>query len=300
MAAAWLSSQVRAADAEGAGARRAATLIGAASIEIMPRDAPAIDSLRGLLRPYTRIFINHPPGVSHHDVVTACVRLRRAGFTPVPHVAARHLASYTQAADFLRRATGEADIDEVLLIGGDADTPVGPFDDSSGLLASGLLEQHGLRRVAFAGYPAGHPLIAAAVLDDCLHSKIAAARDAGLGVEIVTQFGFEPKPILRWIAALRRNGLPCPVRIGIAGPASVATLARMAVRCGVAASLRSWGHDRAAFARDLTEVAPSGLIKALVAGESRAAPVAGLHIFPFGGLRRTAEWVGAHCRPIPP
>jgi methylenetetrahydrofolate reductase (NADPH) len=281
-------------------ARRASALVAAASIEILPRDASAaaIDALRGVFRAGTQVFVNHPPGVTHHDVVAACVQLRCAGFDPVPHIAARQLASYTQAVDFLRRAAEEAEIDKVLLIGGDAHPPVGPFGDSLGLLASGVIERHGVRRVVFAGYPEGHPLIAGRALDTALQAKLALAGDAGLAVEIVTQFGFEAAPILGWIAALRRAGVSSLVRVGIAGPASVATLAKAAVRCGAGASLRSLAQDHtAAFARTQAEVAPDDLIRALVAGEAATAPIAGLHVYTFGGPRRTAEWVESHFRP---
>ena len=58
------------------------------------------------------MFVNHPASVTHHDIVAACVKLRRAGFTPVPHIAARRLASFTQARDFLQRAADEAEVRE--------------------------------------------------------------------------------------------------------------------------------------------------------------------------------------------
>ena len=70
---------------------------------------------------------------------------------------------------------------------------------------------------------------------------MALARQRGLDVSLVTQFGFEAQPILRWIAAQRAQGIDCPVHVGIAGPASVATLAKFAVRCGIGASLRALG-----------------------------------------------------------
>src|SRR5712691_6006982 len=105
--------------------RRMAELVAAASIEISPRDELAGERLRDLFAPGTTMFVNHPASVTHHDIVAACARLRRAGFTPVPHIAARRLASYTQARDFVQRAAGEAEVKSALLIGGDADHPVG-------------------------------------------------------------------------------------------------------------------------------------------------------------------------------
>ena len=218
--------------------RRVAELIATASIEISPRDEWAGARLRELFSTGTTVFVNYPGSVTYHAIVAACARLRRAGFEPVPHIAARRLASFTQANDFLRRAAGEAGVDTVLLIGGDAD-PVGPFRDSLALLASGVVERHGIRQIAFAGYPEGHTLIGAQTLDAALAAKIALAGRVGLAASILTQFGFEPEPIRRWIAVLRAAGIACPVRVGVAGPASVPTLAKFAVRCGIGASLRA-------------------------------------------------------------
>jgi len=271
--------------------RRVVDLLAAVSIEISPGDELAGERLRDLFPTGTTVFVNHPTSGTHHDIVAACARLRRAGFIPVPHIAARRLASYTQASDFLSRAAGAAEVTGALLIGGDPDRPVGPFGDSLALLASGVFERHGLRWIAFAGYPEGHPNIGGPMLEKALRGKIALARGSGLGVCLVTQFGFDAAPIQRWIAALRAEGIDCPVRVGVAGPASVTTLAKFAVRCGIGTSLRALARGHAAFARILVEATPDALIDALVAREDTRPPIDGLHVFTFGGMRRAAAWL---------
>jgi len=272
---------------------RVVELVAGCSIEVSPRDDFAGERLRELLDPGKTVFVNHPGSVTHHDIVAACARLRHADFNPVPHIAVRRLASFTQANDFLQRATAEADVKAALIIGGDPDHPVGPFPDTYDLLASGLVGHHGLREVAFAGYPEGHPRIASRTLDEVLRAKVALACRQGLEVSLVTQFGFEAAPIVRWIAALRAHDIVCPVRVGIAGPASVATLAKFAVRCGIGASLRALARGHTAFARILAEAGPDALIGALVADEDPRYPIDGLHVFTFGGVRRAAEWIRA-------
>jgi methylenetetrahydrofolate reductase (NADPH) len=275
---------------------RATELVAACSIEISPRDDFAGERLRELLKPGMTVFVNHPGSVTHHDIVAACARLRRAGFNPVPHIAVRRLASFTQANDFLQRAAAEAGVKAAMIIGGDPDHPVGPFPDAHDLLASGLVGHHGLREVAFAGYPEGHPRIAARTLDEALRAKVALARRQGLEVSLVTQFGFDAAPILRWIASLRTQDIVCPVLVGIAGPATVATLAKFAVRCGIGASLRALARGHTAFARILAEAGPDALISALVAEEDPRWPIDGLHVFTFGGIGRTAEWITGYLR----
>jgi len=270
---------------------RLAQLAAECSIEVSPRDDFAGERLREVLDPGMTVFVNHPGSVTHHDIVAACARLRCAGFIPVPHVAVRRLASFTQASDFLQRAAAEAAVKAALIVGGDPDHPAGPFPDAYDLLASGLVARYGLREVAFAGYPEGHPRIAARSLEAALRAKVALAQQQGLEVSLVTQFGFAAAPILRWIAALREQGIVCPVRVGIAGPATVATLAKFAVRCGIGASLRALARGHTAFARILAEAGPDALVGTMVAEEDQQSPIDALHLFTFGGVRRAAEWI---------
>ena len=281
--------------ADEADRRRAAQLIGASSIEISPREELAGESLRELFEPGTRVFVNHPGTVTHHDIVAVCAKLQRAGFIPVPHVAARRLASFTQARDYLQRAAAEAGVTSVLLIGGDPDHPVGPFSGSFDLLETGVVEAHGIGEVVFAGYPEGHPRIDSHALDAALDAKISLARQRALAVSLITQFGFDPEPVHRWIAALRTRGIDCPVEVGVAGPANVATLAKFAFRCGVGASLRALARGHTAFARILAEATPDAFIASLVDAEEANAPIDGLHLFTFGGVRRTAQWMHARA-----
>lgn len=275
------------ADANG---RRVRELLATASIEVSPRDELAGDGLRGHFPAGSTIFITHPPSADYPRIIAACTRLRKAGFVPVPHIAARRLASMDDAVDFVRRATGDAGVDDVLLIGGDPDRPAGPFRDSLTLLIGGILECHGIERVRFAGYPEGHPHISSKALDTALDTKLRLAKERGLAASIVTQFGFEAAPIERWIAELRLRGVQCPVRVGIAGPAPVVSLAKFAVRCGIRSSLRALARGQTSFARILTEAAPDALIDALAGGETSAGRIDGLHVFTFGGVAHTARW----------
>src|SRR5947208_4685739 len=61
----------------------------------------------------------------------------------------------------------------------------------------------------------------------------------GTRVDVVTQFCFESTPILQWIGALDRAGVDLPVIVGLAGPATPATLTKFALRCGIGNSMRA-------------------------------------------------------------
>jgi methylenetetrahydrofolate reductase (NADPH) len=277
----------------------AAALLRGASVELSARDKTSEDQLRGLLSPGTAVHINHAPGDTHHGIVAAAARVRRAGFTPVPHIAARYLASFTQLNDYLARAVGEAAVDQVFVVAGDLERPVGPFDSSLQLLRTGLFQRHGIRRVGIGAYPEGHPKIDAPALDAALTEKLAGLRAAELQPYIVTQFSFEPRPIADWILAARAKGIDAPVHVGLAGPASVASLAKFALRCGVRESLRAVVGGHTAITRLLTEASAEPVIVALAADPRLLGEIAALHFFTFGGFVRTANWLRHAMRPIP-
>src|SRR3984957_11118352 len=268
-------------------------LLDGASLEMSPREQDAIPAAARLLPPGTEVFISSPPAVSHHDIVATAVVLRRHGLEPVPHVAARALSGFTQLNDLLARVAGEAGVHRALVIGGDLEPPHGPFRASLDVLSLGLFEKHAFSRVSLAGYPEGHPRIAEATLDRALAVKLALLRHAGIAAGVVSQFAFEAAPVLAWLVSLHDREPLLPIRIGLAGPASIAALARYAVRCGIGASINALTRNRTSIARLVTESGPEAIVRDLAAADWRALGVEGVHLFGFGGLERTARWVGA-------
>jgi methylenetetrahydrofolate reductase (NADPH) len=264
-------------------------LLAGASLELSSRDPAEIDACAGLLEPGTPVYISLPPGQTYHGTVALAARLARAGFRPVPHVAARRIAGREALDDYLARAAGEAGVDSALLIAGDSDRAGDAFDSSLALLETGLFQRHGIAHIGVAGYPEGHPRIAASVLETALAAKKAFARRAGLELAVVTQFCFEAEPILSWTARMKGHGLP--VRVGLAGPASLPRLLRFAVRCGVGNSVRALKGRPQAITRLLVEAGPEGVVRNLARHASP--PITGVHFFCFGGLMRTARWLCA-------
>jgi methylenetetrahydrofolate reductase (NADPH) len=269
-------------------------LMQGASFEISARDPLAGDALRDLVGRAATVYISAAPGGTHHGILAAAARLTRAGFKPVPHVTARSLMSFTQLNDYLVRMAGEAGVERALVVAGDIERPVGPFESSLQLLETGLFEKHGIRQIDLAAYPEGHPKIAKRTLDAALLAKLQSARARGLAPGILTQFGFEAAPIVEWLRGARGAAIDAPVRVGLAGPASIATLAKFAVRCGVGNSLRALAGGRASLARLLVEADPARVIAELASAEGAA--IAGLHFFTFGGVRRSCAWIDAILR----
>jgi methylenetetrahydrofolate reductase (NADPH) len=264
-------------------------LLAGASLEISSRDPAEIDACAGLLEPGTAVTISMPPGQTYHGNVALAARLRRAGFRPVPHVAARRIASGEALDEYLARAAGEAGVDSALVIAGDSDRASGPFDSSLALLETGLFQRHGIVHIGVAGYPEGHPKIAASALDAALAAKKSLARRAGLDLQVVTQFCFESVPVLSWVVKMKGHGLP--VRVGLSGPASLPRLLRFAMLCGIGNSVRALKARPQAITRLLVEAGPEVVVRDV--SRRAGAPIAGVHFFCFGGLIRTARWLRA-------
>jgi methylenetetrahydrofolate reductase (NADPH) len=280
----------RLAGASPEGERRniQALLVGA-SLELSSGDPAEIDACADLLEPGTAVYISMPPGQTYHGIVALATRLKRAGLRPVPHVAARRIASGDALDQYLARAAGEASVDSALVIAGDRDRASGPFESSLGLLETGLFQRHGIAHVGVAGYPEGHPKIAETALEAALTAKKVLARGAGIDLQVVTQFCFESEPILAWAAKTKGHGLP--VRVGLPGPASLPRLLRFAALCGIGNSVRALKARPRAITRLLVEAGPEAVVRGLA--RPGGAAIAGVHFFCFGGLLRTARWLRA-------
>jgi methylenetetrahydrofolate reductase (NADPH) len=277
----------------GAVAALLVDLLGHASIEITAGSARAITALHDQFDPGTEVFVNFIPGGDWRVIADTAAAVRRAGFQPVPHIAARSVPDSAALSGFLARLSGEAAVDRVLVIAGDGARPSGPYATSLDVIESGLLEANGVRAVGIAGHPEGHPAVDNATLDGALLAKRDRAARAGLDLFVVTQFCFEAAPILEWLARVRKAGIDAPVRIGVAGPATVATLVRFGMRCGIGNSLRSVRMRPNAVGRLLGKSGPEDLFADLGAGLA-ALPGHGataIHFFPFGGVVETGEFV---------
>jgi methylenetetrahydrofolate reductase (NADPH) len=262
------------------------------SIEVSSRSPKDVDACAAHVPPGSDVFISFIAGDAPAACVATAAALRRRGFNPVPHIGARHMRSLAQLDDFLAQLSGEAGVEQILAIAGDLPRPAGPFASTAELLATGIVARRGIKRVGLAGYPEGHPVIGAAALDAALHEKLAHLGPQGLSGYLVSQFCFDPRPIAAWLAHLSEARIGIPVRIGVTGPASVTTLLRFAVRCGVGNSMRILSTRGSAVGRLLRDAAPDAILRDLAAG-STGERRPGVHFFPFGGVARAARWANA-------
>ncbi|MGZ3272115.1 MAG: hypothetical protein ACXU71_14215, partial [Croceibacterium sp.] len=230
-------------------------LLSSASVEVSSC-GHQLGGLRDHFPPGTAVTITFLPGDNYRHNVETAVVLRRAGFNPVPHVAAREMPSLEALDDFLARLRGEADVTRILLVAGDVAAAKGPFKSSHDVRASGSIEAHGMARLSVAGHPEGHPYLAAAATFGGLEAWRDWGQQTGIRVDVVTQFCFESAPILDWVAELDARSIKLPVIVGLAGPASPATLTKFALRCGIGNSIRSLRSQIGRFGRLLADTGP--------------------------------------------
>lgn len=266
-----------------------------ASLEITPHDRSMPASLVGRLPAATTLYVTHTPNTTLREVVELAGAVERAGFKACPHIAARRIRHRSELADAVA-ALRHLGITRALLVAGDLDTPAGPYPSTLDILESGLLAGAGITSIGVAGHPEGHPRISAEALWEALERKQAYGRSSGATIYVVSQFGFGAAALAEWDRELAERRIELPVHAGIAGPASLKSLARFAILCGIGASLRAL----------LTSPSALGTLKSLVKTVDEIFPelvrlcggplgrrVVKPHFFAFGGVTKSVEWLEA-------
>jgi methylenetetrahydrofolate reductase (NADPH) len=262
----------------------------AASIEITPSEEKHLAALRALLPARCAIYISHVPNATLAQVVKTALAVQAAGFQATPHLVARRI-NYPET---LRTAFAELvahGVEQVLLVAGDTEHAAGEYESTLDVLASGLIEKSGIKRIGVAGYPEGQRGIGHTALGNALMTKQAFAERTGLPLFIVTQFSFNGNALRDWEPELARIGVRLPILAGIAGPTPLSKLIKFAMRCGIGASLRTVMRNLSAVS-GIAELAttPEQHVMRLMQLPSSTRVIAP-HFFCFGGALETAHWI---------
>jgi len=267
-------------------------LLADASLGAGRKDIAALDRVKALIPPGTRIHIGFVDSEDTAMRVDTARAIRQSGFVPVPIIAARRLLSEGMLQEYLAGLRAVGGSESVVVVGGDPDPPRGPYPDAGSVIGSGILEQHGVRQVSVAGHPGAHPAVADGVLWQALADKTAALERRGIRGSIVTQFGFDPAQALAWIADARARGISLPVRVSAPGPASVRVLLARANTCGVAVTAPVAEEYGFSLADPAGKAGPDRFIRALAASYDPAVHgTVKLHFEQFSGIAATAEWI---------
>lgn len=212
-------------------------------------------------------------------------RLGKAGYTAVPHLAARMVSGRSELEEICARLTA-ADITTVFVPGGDAET-VGTYPDALALLED--LKELGspFEHVGITGYPESHP----SIHDDLTVQSMWDKRR--YATHVVSNLTFDPKMFATWLARMRSRGITLPLLVGLPGPIDRTKLLGMATKIGVGESTRFLAKNKRLFAG---LAAPGGFTgeRFLEQVASAVAPpdalVEGLHVFTFNQIAETEAW----------
>jgi methylenetetrahydrofolate reductase (NADPH) len=263
------------------------------SAEVTSGDRRSIEVAIASMHPGAEVFIASLPSDSAERQLLAAARLKRAGLTPVPHLVARNMQNLAEFDAILRRLTSEAGVDRALILAGDRDQPAGSLTCSLQLLESGLLGKYGIQKIVLSAYPEGHPRISVADLTEARAAKLRAAKEADLKVTLLTQFCFEPAPIIALAGQIRAEGVKVPLRVGVAGPASLCSLLRYALLCGVGPSIRALKERQVTARNMLVGETPEELLTEVARAQMThpSLGLSGAHFFTFGSLASTVRWI---------
>lgn len=264
------------------------------ALEITGKDIDQITAAKAIIPPGSQIKIAFLGNETHAQRLNAARVIRAAGFEPMPIISSRRLTSEADADAIIGGYQAAAQPRQMFIVGGDPATPAGPYQDSMALIASGMLQRHGVTQIGITGYPEGHPHIPTDKLWDALLWKQDYLNRHGIEFEITTQFGFDPEAIIDWMTQLRARGVPNLVRIGIPGPTNAAKLLRFAKQFGVRSStdiLRRYGIS---LSKLLLPVGPDRFFQRLeTAKAGKDLGQVDFHLYPFGGIRDGVIWMNS-------
>ncbi|MET3707812.1 methylenetetrahydrofolate reductase (NADPH) [Arthrobacter sp. UYEF6] len=257
-------------------------------IEIIPSTG-IVDLVRALVPLTTTLTMTCLP---HHGIertMRTSVELSDFGYTVIPHLAARSIHDRAELTRIMRDCDG-AGIGEVFVIGGDRKQPAGSYGSALPLLEDIAQYTGGRMRAGVAGYPEGHPTVAALDLLEALQDK------QHLATHVVTQMCFDAPKILDFAALLRREGVNLPVWAGVAGSVPRSKLLALATQIGVGSSLK-FLSSKGTLARKLLSgdrYSPH----TLVAGLESQPGIAGIHLYSFNNLDAVPNEAGHASSPM--
>ncbi len=212
-------------------------------------------------------------------------RLATSGYAVVPHLAARLVRDEPHLKEILARL--DAIGGRVFVVAGDSQEAAGAFPDSVSLLEAIASHAPAMKEIGVTGYPERHGFIDDDLTIQAMWDKRRQA------TYIVSNLCFDVRVVKKWIARVRKRGVPLPIFIGMAGVADPAKLLRVSTRIGIADSARflrghtNWlmrliqpgGYSPDRFA--------TGLMPELARPDMK---VAGIHVFTFNEIEPTEQW----------
>jgi methylenetetrahydrofolate reductase (NADPH) len=255
------------------------------SIEIIP--LKGADAKAAIVPTDTTVTITCSPKFGLPRTLDHVAAACRSGHRVVPHLAARMIEDRRELRDFVR-TIADLGVDELFVIGGDGEEPVGRFGEAVEILQELGEFEHGLTRIGIGCYPEGHPKIAEDALFDAL------LRKQGYADYMVSQLCFDASAMVGWLRSARDRGIALPLRIGVAAPLQTRKLIELSIKIGVGQSVRFLSKQHGLVSSFLLGGAyqPMDLLLAIQKEISfDELSIEGLHLFSFNQVESTLNWL---------
>ncbi|NHA66936.1 methylenetetrahydrofolate reductase [Phycicoccus flavus] len=261
-----------------------ARLVEGARYEVMPTPT-IVDKVRTHVPASVPITVTAAPGKGLEATLWTSVELAGAGYTVVPHLAARMVSGRAELAEVVARLA-EAGVTQVFVPGGDADPPAGDYTSALDLLRDLDTLEHPFTHVGITGYPESHPSIDDDVTVQSMWDKRTYA------THIVSNMTFDAEGLGTWCERVRRRGVGLPLLVGVPGPVDRAKLLGMAGKIGVGESLRFLRKQKSVFARIAAPGFSTDKFVSRVGALSAnpALRIEGLHVFTFNQVEAMEAW----------
>ena len=248
------------------------------SMEILPVNFSLIPKIPSFVK---EIYITMIPGGDWKETLEVAQKVQSSGKKAIPHIAARSLKGVKELEECLS-GFFDFEIKKVLLIGGGQNKPEGEFNCVMDMLKTGLFPKYEINAIDYAGHPEGNP-------DDPnsennLIQKLNWSDENNIKSRIITQWCFDTETANKWILKIREKGINAPIHIGIPGPSTLKTLMRFAKVCGVKASTTVLKKQGLNISKLLFVNKPDKIISQLKGYNQ-------LHLYPFGGIEKSSEWL---------
>ena len=267
-------------------------LINGYTIETTPNVYEKFESLSAYLPHRNDVYITYLPDENPKRIINTAKKIIQEGLDAIPHLPARTIKDYNMLEKYIGSLSEKAGCKKILVIGGSG-KQIGNINSSLEILQSDLLSKFNFTHVGLAGHPEGHPNISENDLDEIVIKKNQFANNADYKMYFVTQFFFEAKSFELWEQHINELGNKLEIHAGIAGPATLKTLISFAKSCGVMNSLRFLSKQ----ALNITKIASSKTPDKLIADLAEykfmnpSSKLAKLHLYPFGGMKKTSQWM---------
>ena len=252
--------------------------------EVLPTEESGDLVMRNLPTEVT-ITVTSSPRRGIEATLALAERLAGGGYAVVPHLAARLVRDEPHLKEILARL--DAIGGRVFVVAGDSQQAAGAFPDSVSLLEAIASHAPAMKEIGVTGYPERHGFIDDDLTIQAMWDKRRQA------TYIVSNLCFDVRVVKKWIARVRKRGVPLPIFIGMAGVADPAKLLRVSTRIGIADSARFLrGHTNwlmrliqpGGYAPDRFA---TGLMPELARPDMK---VAGIHVFTFNEIEPTEQW----------